>query len=587
MSGGNLLFLGENMDQITESYIKDFLKNNQINSISPSEDFEKFSNYCLIYKEYKNTQFELDDISTGKSQGIDGIGVIVNGELVNEIDEIEDLVETNRYLEASFIFIQSKTSTKFEGSEIGNFIFSIKDFFSSIPSIRNEDIDHFLEIKTAIYDKSPNMSKGKPICKIYYVTTGEWNESNNLRPVIEQGRSELKATNYFKEVYFEPCGASLIQEYYRKTKEIVQTTFNFKDKITLPDIEGISESYLGIIPFNEFKKIIIDDSGNIRNIFYDNVRDYLGSNPINTKINSTFTNKKFDLFCILNNGVTVVADRLVTAGNKFTISDFQIVNGCQTSHVIYNNRDLEGIEDTNIPLRLIVVSGNEDTKNSITIATNSQTEVAEEQLQALSTFQKNLEEFYKSFEGSTRLFYERRKNQYNNTGESKTRIITIGTQIKAFTSMFQNLPYLSAGYFGSILKKSKDKIFEKDHQNLPYYTSAYAYYKLWTIFHAGNLDRKYKKAKYHMLMLFKLLILETDVLPPFNSKKINETCNKIIAVLNDPSKSLDYFKETIKIIDEIFPAVGDDKYPFKLKEKNEALLEHFNKKYKGKKLVFV
>jgi len=113
----------------------------------------------------------------------------------------------------------------------------------------------------------------------------------------------------------------------------------------------------------------------------------LGENLVNNKISSTLTNKKFDIFGVLNNGVTIVAESLTPVGHKFSISNYQIVNGCQTSHVLYNNKDIDGMENVNIPLRLIVTS-DENIKNQITIATNSQTEIKPEQLAALSEFQK-------------------------------------------------------------------------------------------------------------------------------------------------------------------------------------------------------
>lgn len=88
----------------------------------------------------------------------------------------------------------------------------------------------------------------------------------------------------------------------------------------------------------------------------------------------------------MNNGVTVIAKTLRTTGNRFYIEDYQIVNGCQTSHILFDQRD---VIDTSVmvPLRLISTK-DEDVIGSIIKATNRQTEVKEEQLLALSDFQK-------------------------------------------------------------------------------------------------------------------------------------------------------------------------------------------------------
>ena len=102
-------------------------------------------------------------------------------------------------------------------------------------------------------------------------------------------------------------------------------------------------------------------------------------------------------FSMLNNGITVVASSISIPGDIATIEDYQIVNGCQTSNILIDNMELsDNIDDLIIPIRIIATK-NENLKNEITKATNSQTAIKKEQLEALSTFQKNLEEYYKTY----------------------------------------------------------------------------------------------------------------------------------------------------------------------------------------------
>lgn len=536
------------MDKITKSYVDDFLKLNEIASEGEAKDFEKFVNYSIVTDQY-NATFDINDISTGNSaQGIDGIAILVNGKLVTSSEHVADLINMNKFIEVSFIFIQSKTSFSFEGTEIGNLFFSIKNFFSDQPSILTTDeLHNFHEIVQKIFEFSPRMTKGKPELKIYFATTGIWKAERPLVAVSEAGIEELKRTNYFGTVDFFPIDGNRIQTLYRKTKEVSTATFTFKDKVTLPDIEGVNEAYFGILSWAEFKKIILNENGTIKNIFYDNVRDYLGDNAVNDSINNTIKNGKFDLFSVLNNGVTLVATKLHTAGNKFTISDYQVVNGCQTSHVLFSNKDEQGIENINIPLRLISTD-NEDVKNEITIATNNQTAVKPEQLAALSEFQKNLEEYYKTFEEEFRLYYERRTNQFNSdSAVLKSKIVSIPHQIKTFSSMFLDLPHAVSGYFGTIMRNHGDNIFISGQSYFPYYISALTFYKLETFFKTGQISTEYKKAKYHLLMLFKKVI--DPMQPQLNSRKIDIYCQKIFDILKDNNKTLKFFNNAIAIVD--------------------------------------
>src|ERR1051326_9277693 len=75
------------------------------------------------------------------------------------------------------------------------------------------------------------------------------------------------------------------------------------------------------------------------------LKDFLQSQ----KLNSSSQSEQFEAFVnyivisdllefpLRNNGVTIVARKLQRVGPQFTLEDFEIVNGCQTSHVIAAN----------------------------------------------------------------------------------------------------------------------------------------------------------------------------------------------------------------------------------------------------------
>jgi hypothetical protein len=117
---------------------------------------------------------------------------------------------------------------------------------------------------------------------------------------------------------------------------------------------GVKESYLGYLPVSTYLSLITDENGNLlRGLFYDNVRDFQGDNPVNKEIEQTLTSQAKEAFILLNNGVTVVADDLSVTGDSFNLSSFQIVNGCQTSHILFNNRGTIS-DNVYIPIKLIV-----------------------------------------------------------------------------------------------------------------------------------------------------------------------------------------------------------------------------------------
>ena len=529
-------------------------------------------NHCVISQTVQ--EFSLNNISTDPgTQGIDGIGIIVNGKFIEATQEVDDLIEKNKYLNATFVFIQTKTSSKFEGSQIANFSFAVKHFFNGNGSVfKGPNMENFLSLKEHIYSNASSMTKGNPICKLYFVTTGKWTNEAAINAIVTQSTDELYDTNLFREIQFIPLGANEIQKYYRKTKESVSAEFTFERRVTLPKIDKITESYFGYIPFKEFVKLVGDD-GSIRSIFYDNVRDFLGDNPVNQKIKTTLEDKKFDLFAVLNNGVTLVADNITVTGDKFTINDYQVVNGCQTSHVLFNNKDTNGIEKMIIPIRLIVTD-NDDIKNEITKATNSQTEVKPEQLEALSEFQKKLEHYYRSIEGNGKLYYERRTNQYSNDNKViKSRIISIRYQIKAFASMFLDNPHQVSGYYGTVAQRLETEIFSSKHNLSPYYTSGLAYYQLELLYRNLKFDSNLKKIRYHLLMLFRLLA-NKEKMPDIGSKKIDKYCQVLVEKLNDSNECEKIFREAIDIIEKSSLNMNNSSH-LKQKEKTDELKKLF------------
>ena len=350
-----------------------------------------------------------------------------------------------------------------------------------------------------------------------------------------------------EEVKYVPVGADLLQKLYRNTIDVTETEIDFVNKILLPDIENVTQSYLGFIDYNEYLKLITDENGDIRrSVFYDNVRDFQGDNPVNHEMAETM-NIDPNKFVIFNNGVTVICKKLSYLRNKFTLSDYQIVNGCQTSHVLFNNKDVitEGLQ---IPIKIIETE-NDDTVNQIIKATNRQTQVSDEQLIALNEFHRKLEAFYATFNGTNRLYYERRSKQYNyGTDIEKVRIVSIAMQIKSVASMFYDKPHLASRYYGKLLN-SIDGIFSDDHQLLPYYTGAFTLFRLDYLFRNKTLPSQYRKFKYYILMMLKYSLAE-DKIPEMNARKMNKLCEVILKVANDNGKLAEEVNKIIPLIDK-------------------------------------
>lgn len=540
---------GIKMDRITQSMVDAFQSDLSLSFNNSAMLFEYFSNYCVINNIYGINDFDLDEITTGKgTQGIDGIAIIVNQKLINNTEDVDLLISLNQTISVKFVLIQTKTSTSFDNTEISNLFTFSRIYFSDDTSIFcTSEMQKFIELKNYIFSKG-NKLKKNPEVILYYVTLGTWCDDSNLSASVSVGKENLKCTNLFSNIEFIPCGTVEIQSLYRKTKAKLTATFRFEKRITMYSISDDEVGYCGVLPFKEYKKLILEDSGAIKSVFEDNIRDYLGPNQdVNESICQTILSGNVNAFSMLNNGVTIVASVISIPGDIATIEDYQIVNGCQTSNILIDNMDVaENIDELIIPVRIIATK-DENLKNEITKATNSQTAIKKEQLEALSTFQKNLEEFYKTFTTQDALVYERRTGQYRNSDIPRNRIVSISTQIKTVAAMFLDEPSAVSGQYGAVVKRFGNKIFKSSDKPIVYYTSALALYKIENLFRTNKIDKKYRRSRYHAMMLFRVVVSEGEM-PRFNQRKMDLYCQNILDILNNDYRSEEIFKGIVDFI---------------------------------------
>jgi hypothetical protein len=210
------------MDLVTQNLVNSFKQEQGFpEDIDNSTLFEHFVNYCVVSKEYAD-EFEVEDVHVagGNDLQLDGVAVIVNGLLVNTIDEIDDLATTNKYIDADLIFIQAKSSKNFDGAEISNMFYGVQELFASTPTLpRNNLLCEKEKLLRHIYTKSSIFRRGNPQLKLYYVTTGKWQDDDKLKARIDKELSTLEELNIFRTLpAFEPVDAKKLQQLFSQAQ---------------------------------------------------------------------------------------------------------------------------------------------------------------------------------------------------------------------------------------------------------------------------------------------------------------------------------------------------------------------------------
>jgi cold shock CspA family protein len=414
-----------------------------------------------------------------------------------------------------------------------------------------------------------------PSCRIYYATTGTWTQEQVLQARADQGVSDLEGTHLFSSVSFVPIDVEALKRLYRELKQKIVREFVFEKHTIVPQISGVQEAYIGIVPCPEYLKLVCDDDGALnRRLFFDNVRDFQGHNPVNSEIEATVNDAtRSDRFALLNNGVTVVARDVNKVGARFRLSDYQIVNGCQTTHILYQNR-AKLTPSTFLPLKLIVTT-DADVTNQVIQGTNRQTEVKLEAFESLAPFQKKLEELYVAM-GRGRgepLYYERRSKQYEHLEIRRERIISLAVQVKCFLAMFLNEPHSTHRYYGELLSAYRNRLFGESHSATPYYVSGLALATLERLFLNGRLPRTWRLDKYQLLMVHRLQNEAAD-LPALNSKALEKYCDALLARLDDSAIVEEDFRRAGELVERVRRQLSPAREPL---ERTRAFTEALTK----------
>jgi hypothetical protein len=386
--------------------------------------------------------------------------------------QVEEISGRHR-IDVDFCFIQSKTTRNLKASEIGSFIQGVKEFFGNSYMPANEDIADKRDLSDHVFSSSVKF-RGKPKLQMYYCYSGSFKGDKGLTSRVEAGVDELKDLRLFSEVEFHFIDSDRLQQRYQEVNLRVEREVSMNEFASLPQIPGIRQAYLGLLPCTELISLLSNSDGKLHKaIFNENVRDFLSRNPVNDEIAETISSADHQSrLPALNNGITVVARNVNLVGKKFTLADYQIVNGCQTSNIIFRNRDKLN-KDTVVPVKIIEVEDREIV-NEIVRATNRQTEVKDEAFVVLGDFHKRLERFFLSVDipEQRKVVYERRKRQYSDTTYSPRNIVTLTSLTNSVVSCCFENPVDAIDYYGVLLKRYEDRIFRDGQSMWPYLLSA-------------------------------------------------------------------------------------------------------------------
>lgn len=501
------------MNRILKNFLDVHKQEYEIQNMPYEKAFEHFVNRCIVNK-YSAERFDPQDIMTEEGEkGLDGVAILINSILVFDLDEAVEIMKDIDNIEVRFVFIQSKTSDSFSGSEIGDFIYGVKAFFEEKkdrPQTNNK-MESLIKIKDYIFKNSVKL-KVSPVLEMYYVACGKWDEGNGLQNRIDIDLKPLKYTDEFSEVNYYTYDSEKIIIAYREMKKKISRKISIEKKVTFPAIAGILQAYMGFVKCKDYVKMLEDNEGNmLTNIFEDNVRDFQGYNAVNSEIKKTILDKNDQArFAVLNNGITIVAKKLEVQGDVIEVFDYQIVNGCQTSYVLFDSRN-KLTDESYVMIKLIEVT-DVAILDRIVFTTNRQTEVKSEAFIATKPFHKRLQDTFNAINKPCRLYYERRSKQYDLQDDiCKNNVVSLASLTFSYVAMFLEEPHSVHRYYGELLRANEKRIYLETDQEDIYYFAAYFNYYIENKIKAGIIEAKYRSFKYYIMCGMKCYFLGSGI----------------------------------------------------------------------------
>lgn len=471
---------------LIEKRVNDFIKDYpDFNSEGENKKFLLFSIFHIL--KYLNVAYEdvLDGlIDNSNDYGLDGVFVFSSGELIREDEDLDKQISKEDKIKIQFI--QVSRDAGFAETAMLKLKNGIEEIFDlKAKSKGNKDYIRKTELIRNTWEYCFKLGCIKNIeIEIVYVTLNDNEEVNPKVKSIETKildflRSQGLLSTKVKYVGIPSLYKIITAESYDKDlifKDVVSYAESYNKKII---------GFYGLVKIGNFLRFITDENGEIVERYFEgNIRDFYGiTKRVNEKIKNTLSGSdRMNLWC-LNNGITIICDKIDQRGKEIKLSNFHIVNGCQTAHVIYECMEILKDDDSSEIFIKIIQTTDEKVGNDVIDATNSQTAVPPILLHSNELIQQNIEEHLLKHT-KPQLYYERRMNYYKRRHKSAYKIVTMLKLFQVFYSIFVKKPSAARGRPTESFEKDYKSVFDTSFDYDSYLFAYLLYLKL------NNMNRE-------------------------------------------------------------------------------------------------
>lgn len=548
------------MHRIVKAHLESFVKSFGLDADDEAVQFEKFSTHCVIASRF-SAAFDLDDVCTGPGDdGVDGVAIVIDETVTTSVEDAQAIFAApRRNHDVDILFVQAKRSESFDLGEFLKFKEGILRFATQTPyAATDEALSEARKMFDVVLEEVPKVRNGKPSLTARFVATGQYQNPAALETALTDFVAQLRELGLFHEIDVRFIDRDELTRLWVGTYSGIDASLPAFSTAALPNIAGIDEAYLAVVRASDFvNNLLLTADGNLRTqVFEENVRSFLGhENSVNQSIAATLASDAASRFPVLNNGITIVSPDVKLQGTTLHLMNYQIVNGCQTSNVLFENREALGDVMVNIK---VVKTQLEDVFSELVRATNSQTKVEDTQFLSLRPIIKRVEQYFNTYDGNeSRLYLERRDRQYVGQNIPAIRVFSLHGAAKCVAAMFCNRPDLSSRYPKQMYEELTETIFAETTKEVVFYAACVTMYRFNLLVSNSTIPQNMKRFKWHMLPLVRAILTGSEI-QPLNAKKAEQAAGKIIEVMGQHgAPATDVFNKIVAICQGLGEVSGD------------------------------
>lgn len=338
---------------------------------------------------------------------------IIDGEDEEGIDIISS-EENNNEVTVNILNCKSSQSNNFSANDLTQLRTGLQYIFEEPNSVIIKITN--IRLKAKIDFIRANQDRIRKIYVFYCVFNGDRVEKNVARKrdeILDRYTKLLKSQYPNATFRFQMLSCKDLYQIKLRNSESMRDVeakipYYDSDRLARPEItsaEGI-RGFITTIKAEEIAKLV-NQYGD--KLFEKNIRGWLKYIKKNLEIYETCISAERGLFWFLNNGITIIGDKVLSNDSSATwrIFNLQIVNGQQTARMIYEAWKEKNLKKDVTVMCRIYEANEIDFITRITKATNSQSSIGSRDLMSNDPRQIALQKYFEKIG----YFYERQRGE--------------------------------------------------------------------------------------------------------------------------------------------------------------------------------